>query len=86
MKIEFTFHAKQKIEILKRHGVNLTLKQIEDVVAEPENVLKSNRNRFIAQKSLDNEHILRVVFVRENGDVRIITFYPAKRERYESKL
>ena len=33
-------------------------------------------------RSLDQDHILRVVFIRKGENVRVITMYPARRGRY----
>ena len=86
MKITFTNHAKRKFKILEEHEFRVTKKQVEGVVRNPESILEGERNRFIAQKVLDNDHLLRVIFEKENKEIKIITFYPARRERYESKL
>lgn len=86
IKVDFTNHAKRKFKILQEHGLKITKKQVENTVNDPETILEGKRNRFIAQKSLDNEHLLRVIFEKENGKFKIITFYPARRDRYESKL
>jgi len=86
MKINFTNHAKRKFKILQEYGLSLTKKQVEDTVKNPEIILEGKHNRFIAQKTLDNGHLLRVIFEKENKETRIITFYPARRDRYESKL
>ncbi|MBL7170084.1 MAG: hypothetical protein ISS48_03630 [Candidatus Aenigmarchaeota archaeon] len=51
--------AKRKFKILEEHGFSLMKKEVKDTVKRPEIVLEGKRNRFIAQKSLDNDHLLR---------------------------
>jgi uncharacterized DUF497 family protein len=36
----------------------------------------------IAEGDLDDEHVIRVVFVRQGRQIRVITMYPARRGRY----
>jgi len=55
---------------------------VEGVVLNPRRVLTSLGGRRIAEGDLDDEHVLRVVFVREGTQIRVITFYPARRGRY----
>ena len=40
------------------------------------------RGRQIAEGDLDDEHVIRVVFVREGRQISVITLYPARRGRY----
>ncbi|MCZ7540133.1 MAG: hypothetical protein M5U29_09500 [Anaerolineae bacterium] len=37
----------------------------------------------VAQKAISDRHLIRVVFVEDEDEVRIVTFYPARRARYE---
>ena len=61
----------------------------EDViktVKEPEKVEKGRKGRMIAQRTIDVEHVLRVVYEKKDNEIVVITFYPARRERYEGQL
>ena len=61
----------------------------EDViktVKEPEKVEKGRKGRMIAQRTIDVEHVLRVVYEEKDNEIVVITFYPARRERYEGQL
>lgn len=62
MNIVFSEHALAKIEILKRHGVKVEKKFIELVVSDPEQLEQGYKNRLIAQKKFDKDHVLRVVY------------------------
>ncbi|MBC7260629.1 MAG: DUF4258 domain-containing protein [Chloroflexi bacterium] len=84
--VEYTHHARDKFDVLKRHGFVVTLDQVEETVLHPEKVIPQPGGRFIAQKGITERHILRVVY-RQKGDARVvITFYPGRRERYEAQL
>ncbi|MBI2346277.1 MAG: hypothetical protein HYV03_05235 [Deltaproteobacteria bacterium] len=39
----------------------------------------------VAQGSFDKQHVLRVVFRRDGGGIKVITFHPGDRGRYEKK-
>jgi hypothetical protein len=38
--------------------------------------------RQIAERSLDRGHVLRVVFINEGSQIRVIALYPARKGRY----
>jgi uncharacterized DUF497 family protein len=40
------------------------------------------KGRMIVEGTLDEHRILRVVFVRVENKIRVITIYPARRGRY----
>lgn len=84
--VDYTRHARDKFEVLRRHGFVVTLDQVEDTVLHPAKVIPQQGGRFIAQKRITEHHVLRVVY-RQEGDTRVvITFYPGRRERYETPL
>ena len=84
MAIRFSEHAKSKMEVLKRHGVKIDKKFIEQTVIEPEKLEPGYKDRMIAQKKLDEFHVLRVVYEKgTNNDILIITFYPGRSKRYD---
>ena len=81
--IRFTKHAKEKFEILAKHGVNLSQDQIIEAINNPDLVDEETRYPLlIAQSELDEEHILRVVYRYEEGIILIITFYPGRKKQY----
>lgn len=49
---------------------------------KPESVTPSVKGRLIAQRRLNETHVIRVIYSREKDAIRVITFYPARRERY----
>ena len=86
MKIIFTDHAKVKFKILKRHGFEISEKQIRDIVKKPDNKSKGKKDRLIVQSPIDDTHVIRIIVEKEGNNIKIITFYPARRERYENQL
>jgi len=81
--IKFSDHALLKLEILRTHGVQLSIELIQDVVTKPEKLMAGYKGRKIAQGSFDADHVLRVVYEEHHDKIVIITFYPRKRERYD---
>ena len=81
--IFFCSHAENKFRIFKRHGLNFTKTQITEVLLRPEKIVDSDRFRKIAQKEFKPGYLLRVVFEETKESITVITFYPAKRSRYE---
>jgi uncharacterized DUF497 family protein len=86
MKLVYTTHARQKFEILERHDCIVTEDAIRKTVEEPESIRDGRRNRLIAQRAVNKGHLLRVIYEKQEDDIIIITFYPARRERYEGEL
>ncbi|MDO8726512.1 MAG: hypothetical protein Q7J35_10635 [Candidatus Methanoperedens sp.] len=84
MKIIFTDHSKIKFKILRRHGFEVSEKQILDIVETPDTKSKGRKDRFIVQGQVDDTHVIRVILEIESNNIKIVTFYPARRERYEN--
>jgi len=85
-RVEFTDHAKRKFEILKRLGFSVSMRQVVGVVESPERVDVGWKGRFIASARLNREHVLRVVYEKVGDRKVVVTFYPARRERFEGEL
>ena len=81
--VEFTDHAVRKFEILKRLGFSVSMRQVVRVVENPEKVDVGWKGRFIASAKLNREHVLRVVYEKVGDRKLVVTFYPARRKRYE---
>jgi hypothetical protein len=54
------------------------------VVDNPERVEPSYKDRKVAQRTINQTHLLRVIFEEEDDEKTVITFYPARRDRYEN--
>jgi hypothetical protein len=80
--IRFTNHARQKFVDLANLGFVVTEAQVLDTVRDPSYV-DTSVDPPIAQKPISDRHLIRVVFVEAEDEIRIVTFYPARRERYD---
>ena len=69
-------HAKERIKTY-----NLTEKIVIDVIKNPDEIIEGYSETIIAHKLL-NEHVLRIVYAKEKDKIKVITVYPAKKERY----
>ncbi|MEK7618419.1 MAG: DUF4258 domain-containing protein [Patescibacteria group bacterium] len=81
MEVHFTKHAREKFKILANH--KFSEEQIDDAVKNPDFIDYDRLPLFIAQKRLDNNHVLRVVYKVQKSTKIIITFYPGRRKQYE---
>lgn len=81
--IYFTKHAEEKFAILEKHKISLSKKQIIETVLVPDKIDGSRQPLLIAQRYLDDRHVLRVVYKQEESLIKIITFYPGRRSQYE---
>ena len=81
--IVFSNHSIDKIEILKKHQIFVDKEFIMDTVKHPDSVHTGYKGRIIAQKLLDENHIIRVIYETQNEDIKIITMYPGRKSRYE---
>ena len=70
--IYFTKYAEKKFDILNKYKVFYTREQIEDVVRETDKIGKKGKYQTATK---DN---IKVVFQKESGAIKIITFYPIK--------
>jgi hypothetical protein len=84
--IQLTRHAAEKLRMLRDQGYALTAADVETLVARAQNVRQTYGNRLVVQGSLDERHVLRVIYEETEVGVRVVTMYPGRRERYESKI
>lgn len=82
--VHFTRHARQKFDDLAELGFLVTEEQVLDALLAPDHT-DTTVDPPIAQKAISDRHLIRVVFVEEEDEIRIVTFYPARRSRYESE-
>ncbi len=83
--IIFTKHAENKVEILKRHKFSISKKQVIKTIDCPDLIDKSRSPILIAQRKIDTNYVLRVVYKQEFEVKKIITFYPGRRKQYEKQ-
>ncbi len=81
--IRFSDHAQLKIEILANHELPIDPAFVIETVRFPEKLEAREENKLIAQKQLDKNLVLRVVYREFSTFIFIITLYPGKKSRYE---
>jgi len=84
MKIRYTKHAAlEKLAILEQHNFVVTRRQIREIIFRPDHQEPGKHPfQFIASKQVDERHILRVVYRKDDDIIIVITFYPAEIGRY----
>jgi hypothetical protein len=75
-------HAFDRLADAQEDGYEIDEATVIDIVRRPQNVLAGHSGRLIAQSPIDDSHLIRVVF-EENGEIIVVTVYPASRRRYE---
>lgn len=83
--ILFTKHAKDKFGILKKHKFSVSEEQVLATVAMPDLIDYSRNPLLVAQREIDRNLVLRVVYKQERGTTKIITFYPGKSKQYKNE-
>lgn len=83
--IIFTKHAENKFEILKKHKFSISKKQIIQTLDYPDLINESRSPLLIAQRRIDKDYVLRVVYKQVLGVKKVITFYPGRRKQYEKE-
>ena len=85
-KFVYTTHAEDKLKEpeSKKFGINKNL--LEKTILNPISTeIVGNQNRVTG--NLDREHSLIVVYRKESDKITlVITFFPAKKDRYEVKV
>ena len=79
--IELSPHAKEKLERLTNVGI--AQEKVFKTIRNPESLAAGYFGRKIAQSTLTEDLMLRVVFEETDNNILVITLYPAKRQRYE---
>ena len=84
MKIKFRKHAKVKFGFLRQNGYKITENEVRKALLNPDRIVSTRLSfRFIAEKDTDATHKLRIVYEEHLKYIEIVTFYPAKRSKYE---
>lgn len=68
----FTKYAENKFDILNKHKVFFTREQVEDAVSAPDRPGKKSGHLTAKKEGL------KVIYKKEAGVIKIITFYPIK--------
>ena len=81
--IKHSDHLLLKLEILRSHGIDLSPEKIDEIIRFLDKIDRGYKDRLIAQKLMDDEHVLRVVYEEQADRILAITVYPGRRSRYE---
>ena len=82
--IRFTPHAEQKL--LRLAKVGITKEKVIEAIKNPDKRVDGYWGRKIAQSSLTDELVLRVIHEEINNEILVITIYPGERSRYEDEI
>jgi len=82
-RIRFSNHALLKFKVLESHGIIINEEFIKNIILCPDRIERGYKGRIIAQRCLDDEHVIRVIYEEVSDSITIITFYPGRRDRYE---
>jgi len=80
-RIAFTKHAREKFDIVKHYGFEISETKVLETIQNPTRLDKKNAQYF-ATKPIDTKYALRVVFEKRKDYLLVVTFYPVRRERY----
>ena len=76
MIIYFTKYAEDKLGMLASEGCVIERARVEEAVKAPDAADESKAPLFTARKDFDEKRLLKVVYKKEAGAAKIITFYP----------
>mgnify|MGYP001579818333 CR=1 FL=1 len=82
----YTIHAEEKLTLPRVRKLRISKKRIERVIEKPIVVDASEQPVLIAIGNLTKALSLCVVYRRIEEIIRVITFYPAEKGRYERKI
>lgn len=82
----YTLHAKDKLNLPEIKKLKIDKRRIEKVIEKPVAVDKSEPPVIIAIGVLSKALSLCVAYKIVKEEIRIITFYPAEKGRYERKI
>ncbi|MBI5742737.1 MAG: hypothetical protein HZA25_02785 [Candidatus Niyogibacteria bacterium] len=68
-----------------KYKFSVSEEQVLATVAMPDLIDYSRIPLLIAQRKIDKNHVLRVVYKQERGAIKIITFYPGKSKQYKNE-
>lgn len=82
----YTLHAKLKLKFPEIKKLGITKRKIQKVVENPTALDKSEDPVYIVIGKLTGKLSLCVAYRKVEEGIRVITFYPAEKGRYESKI
>ena len=86
LEVKFSRHAIEKLGDTTSNKLGITQESIRIVLKNPEIIDNNDYPALMAVGRLDEELSLCVVYKFIENGIKVITFFPAKRGRYESKI
>jgi len=83
--IKYTKHVYDKLKLQEIIELKINLKTIAGILKNP-NTVDESIEPHQSIGSLSRTLSLSVIWKREDGIIKVITFYPARKGRYESKI
>ncbi len=81
--IRLSDHSRLKMEVLANHEITIDEEFVIETVRSPDRTEIAEEDKRIAQKTLNEKLVLRVVYREFGTFIFIITIYPGRRSRYE---
>jgi hypothetical protein len=81
--IRFSDHALLKIDLLSERGITISQEFVVETIQSPDRREPGEGEKITAQKQLDENLVLRVVYREYEAFILVITVYPGRRSRYE---
>lgn len=81
--IRFSDHAYLKMQVLANHEITIDADFVIETVRSPDKLEIGEEDKLIAQKTLHENLVLRVVYREFSAFILVITLYPGRRSRYE---
>ncbi len=81
--IRFSVHSQLKLKVLNSHGLIISSKFVRETINSPDKLEIKDNNKCIAQKRLNENLVIRVVYREFRTFILVITLYPGKKSRYE---
>ena len=81
--IRFSDRYQHKLKILNSHGLIISSKFVRETISSPDKLEIKDNNKCIAQKRLNENFVIRVVYREFKTFILVITLYPGKKSRYE---
>jgi uncharacterized DUF497 family protein len=86
LELKFSKHAREKLDDSTSKRLGITANIIKTVLDKPDLIDNSEYPVLMAVGRLKSNLSLCIVYKFTERDLRIITFFPAKRGRYEGKI
>jgi len=81
--IRFSDHARLKIDLLAERGITIAQDFVVGIIQSPDKQEPGKEDKVTAQKQLNENLVLRVVYREYESFIVVITLYPGRRSRYE---